>query len=58
MTVIILIALLSLGLGFVVGFTIEVKPKVCKKTVKLKKENAEIQKEYQNFLNYDGSIQE
>lgn len=53
--IVIPIALLMFAFGLLVGFTIEIKPK---KTVKFNKVNSQIQKEYQNFLNYDGTTQE
>ncbi len=55
---IVLVAFFALALGFLAGVTIDLKPNAFKKQIKLKKEIAEIEKEYQNFLNYDGTIQE
>ncbi len=54
----VLIALLTLIFGFLIGITVEIKPKVAKKEIEFKREQAEIQKEYENFLNYDGSVQQ
>ena len=53
-----LVAVFALLFGFLVGICYQGKPTV--KSVKANKEpsEAEFQKEYENFLNYDGTAQE
>lgn len=53
-----LVAVFALLFGFFVGFSLQptYKPKV--KTVKKEQTDSELQKEYENFLNYDGTAQQ
>ncbi len=53
-----LVAVFALLFGFLVGFSFELtyKPKV--KKIKKEQTDSELQKEYENFLNYDGTAQQ
>ena len=52
-----LVAVFAFLLGFLLGFIFETKPNIKVKKVKVKAEDSGIQKEYENFLNYDGTAQ-
>lgn len=52
-----LLAVFACGFGFWAGYFYESKPQKPKKET-VKAEKAEIEKEYENFLNYDGTVQE
>ena len=52
-----LLAVFSFLLGFILGVFKKGKPKVTQ-NVNFENENLITQKEYENFLNYDGTMQE
>ncbi len=56
--IIMLVAVFALILGFSLGYTVEADSKIHKKQITKKQDSAELQKEYENFLNYDGTVQE
>lgn len=56
--IIMLVAVLAFVFGFISGYTVEIYPKTYKKQTIREKNNTQIQKEYENFLNYDGTVQE
>lgn len=56
--IIMLVAVFAFIFGFMSGYTVEAYPKVYKKQKIREQNNPQIQKEYENFLNYDGTVQE
>ncbi len=54
----IFIAAVSFLIGFLVGVKDDVPTKKYKFETKTDEDSLKLQKEYENFLNYDGSLQE
>ncbi len=54
---IVLVGFFAYIFGFLLGLKFEIKPKIHKIKIK-KQEKTEIQKDYENFLNYDGTVQQ
>lgn len=53
-----LVAVFALIFGLSLGIILGRNPKTIRKQINNSKEIAEISKEYENFLNYDGSVQQ
>ena len=53
-----LVAVFALLFGFLLGFSYETKSNVKTRKIKYEQNDTEIQKEYENFLNYDGTAQQ
>ena len=54
-----LVAVFALTLGFLIGFSTDTQSYTkTKKPIKHVSNDSEIQKEYENFLNYDGTPQQ
>lgn len=54
-----LVAVFALVLGFLIGFSTDTQNYTkTKKPIKHESNDSEIQKEYENFLNYDGTPQQ
>ena len=54
-----LVAVFALALGFLIGFSMDTQSYTkTTKPIKHESNDNEIQKEYENFLNYDGTPQQ
>lgn len=53
-----LVAVFALLFGFLVGFSFQPNYKSKAKIIKKEQADSELQKEYENFLNYDGTAQQ